>query len=69
MTVIAIPFSTGGATVEAEVVGPDGRQVAAIDYAREGGVLDIVGFYWPDDHAKQACIKAAGRLREAVEGK
>jgi hypothetical protein len=69
MTVIAVPFSTGGATVEAEVVAPDGRQVAAIDYAREGGVLDIVGFYWPDDHAKQACIKAAAKLRDALEGR
>jgi hypothetical protein len=70
MTIIAVPVSNGGATVEAEVLSPDGgRQVAAVDFARPGGLFDVVGYYWPDDHAKQACRKAAVRLREAVEGK
>ena len=69
MTAIAIPLANGGATVEAEVIGPDGRQVAAVDYARAGGLFDVVGYYWPNDHAKIACRRAAAALREAVEAK
>lgn len=66
MTAIAIPVANGGATVEAEVIAPDGKQIAAVDYARAGGFFDVIGFYWPNDHAKIACRKAAEELKEAV---
>jgi hypothetical protein len=67
MTAIAIPVANGGATVEAEVIAPDGKQIAAVDYARAGGFFDIIGYYWPNDHAKIACRKAAAELRNALE--
>jgi hypothetical protein len=74
MTFIAVPVTNGGATIEAEVLAPGasggggaGRQIAAIDFARPGGVIDIVGFYVPSGHAQVACEKAAQRLREALE--
>jgi hypothetical protein len=66
-TAIAIPVANGGATIEAEVLAPDGKQIAAVDYARAGGFFDIIGYYWPNDHAKIACRKAAAELRNALE--
>jgi hypothetical protein len=67
MTAIAVPVANGGATIEAEVIGPDGKQVAAVDYARAGGFFDVIGYYWPNDHAKIACRKAADELKHALE--
>jgi hypothetical protein len=67
MTAIAIPVANGGATVETEVLAPDGKQIAAVDYARAGGFFDIIGYYWPNDHAKIACRTAAAELRNALE--
>jgi hypothetical protein len=67
MTAIITPVANGGATIEAEVIAPDGRQIAAIDYARAGGFFDVIGYYWPNDHAKIACRRAAEELKEAVE--
>jgi hypothetical protein len=66
MTAIAVPVANGGATVEAEVIAPDGKQIAAVDYARAGAFFDMIGYYWPNDHAKIACRKAAAELMEAV---
>jgi hypothetical protein len=67
MTFIAVPVSNGGATVEAELLGPEGRQIAAIDFARPGGIIDIFGYYLPDGHAQHATRSAARRLREIFE--
>jgi hypothetical protein len=66
MTIIAVPVSNGGATIEAEVVGPAGSQLAAVDVARPGGFFDVFGYYLPEAHAQHACQTAAKRLREAL---
>ena len=71
-SIVAVPVTNGGATVEAEVLAPGsggggGRQIAALNFARPGGFFDFLGYYWPDDHAKQATHKAAKRLRELLE--
>jgi hypothetical protein len=75
-SIVAVPVTNGGATIEAEILAPGatasggagtGRQIAALNFARPGGFFDILGYYWPDDHAKQATHKAAKRLRELLE--
>ena len=61
------PTFFGGAVVEAEVIGPDGLQVAAISCASGGGPLDVVGFYTRSGHAKKAMRRAARELRETLD--
>jgi len=65
------PFSTGpifsgGATVEAEVISPDGRQIAAISSASGGGMLDLPGYYSRSNHARKAMKRCAEELLQAV---
>ena len=60
------PVFFGGAVVEAEVLAPDHRQLAAISCASGGGALDVVGFYTRSGHAKKAMRRAARELREAI---
>ena len=61
------PAFFGGAVVEAEVLGPDGRQLAAISCASGGGPLDISGFYIKSGHARKAMRRAARELRETLD--
>jgi hypothetical protein len=61
------PIFNGGGYVEAEVIGPDGRQIAAISCASAGGPIDLFGFYTKTRHAKQAMRRSAKELREALE--
>jgi hypothetical protein len=61
-TVLAIPISNGGATIEAEVLAPDGTQIAAVDWGEVGGPLDFLGYYFSQDHAKVAIHHAAEQL-------
>lgn len=61
------PIFFGGACVEAEVLAPDGRQVAAISNASAGGWLDLVGLYVRSNHAKKAMRRSAHELRETLE--
>lgn len=68
VSIIALPVSNGGATIEAEVRGPAGDQLAAVDFAKAGGVFDVFGYFLPEEHAKQACRGAAKALRRAVQG-
>ncbi|WP_422929763.1 DUF3313 family protein [Singulisphaera sp. PoT] len=69
---IAFPFVPigptffGGACVEAEVLTPDSRQIAAISCASGGGPLDVVGYYTRSGHAKKAMRRAARELRQAL---
>ena len=61
------PIFNGGGLVEAEVVGPDGRQISAISCASGGGALDIFGYYMKSRHAKQAMRRSAKELRETLD--
>jgi hypothetical protein len=61
------PLFNGGGFVEAEVIGPDGRQVSAISCASGGGIFDLVGYYTKWTHAKQAMRRSAKELRETLE--
>ena len=61
------PAFFGGGVVEAEVIGPDNRQLAAISCASGGGPLDIVGYYARSGHAKKAMRRAARELRETLD--
>ena len=60
------PIFFGGGSVEAEVIAPDGRQIAAVSSASGGGWLDVVGYYTYSDHARKAMSRCAGELAEAV---
>jgi Protein of unknown function (DUF3313) len=61
------PMFNGGGFVEAEVLGPDGKQVSAVSCASSGGPLDLFGFYSRSRHARQAMQRAAWELRETLE--
>ncbi len=60
------PVFSGGGTVEAEVIAPDGRQIAAVSSASVGGWLDLVGYYTRSEHARKAMSRCAGELVQAV---
>ena len=60
------PIFSGGGAVEAEVIAPDGRQIAAISGTSKGGFLDPVGYYTRSNHAKKAMRRCAGELTEAI---
>ena len=60
------PMFNGGGYVEAEVIGPDGRQISGVSCASSGGPIDILGFYTRMRHAKQAMRRAAEELRETL---
>jgi hypothetical protein len=61
------PIFNGGGFVEAEVIGPDGRQISAISCASGGGVIDVVGYFTRSDHARKAMRRSAKELRETLE--
>jgi hypothetical protein len=61
------PIFNGGGFVEAEVIGPDGRQISAISCASGGGPLDPFGYYTKAGHAKKAMRRSAKELRETLE--
>ncbi len=61
------PMFNGGGFVEAEVIGPDGRQISAVSVASAGGPLDLLGYYTRARHARQAMQRAAWELRETLE--
>lgn len=61
------PIFNGGGFVEAEVIGPDGRQIAAISCASGGGMIDILGYYAKSGHARKAMRRSAKELRETLE--
>ena len=67
--VIIGPIFNGGGFVEAEVIGPDGRQISAISCASGGGMLDVTGYYLKGGHARKAMRRAAKELRETLEPK
>lgn len=56
----------GGAAMEAEVIGPDGRQIAAVTAASSGGLTDIIGFYTRTGHAVKALRRDAHELKQAI---
>ena len=61
------PIFNGGGFVEAEVIGPDGRQLSAISCASAGGTIDLVGYFVKPGHAKKAMRRSAKELRETLE--
>lgn len=65
-TLIAIPISNGGATIEAEAIAPNGHQIAAVVWSQVGGPIDILGYYFSQDHAKCAIHEAADQLAKCL---
>jgi hypothetical protein len=63
LTVVAVPLFNGGGTVEAEVIAPDGRQIAVVVAALPGRAWDVLGFYTWQGHAESAMRRSAGQLR------
>jgi hypothetical protein len=63
------PMFNGGGFVEAEVIGPDGKQISAVTVASAGGPLDLFGYYSRARHARKAMQRAAWELRETLETK
>ena len=61
------PIFFGGASVEAEVISPDGRQIAAMTSASGGGWLDLTGYYSRSNHARKAMDRCAEELVQAVD--
>jgi len=61
------PVFFGGGAIEAEAIGPDGRQMAAVTSASSGGWFDIIGFYTKAGHAKKAMWRDAKELRQALD--
>lgn len=60
------PVFYGGGAVEAEVIAPDGRQIAAVTSASTGGWFDLLGYYARSDHARKAMKRCAGELAQAL---
>lgn len=58
--------SNGGATVEAEVLAPDGHRIAAVDGASMGGFLDYFGHYLWSSHSRIGARRVSGELDEAL---
>jgi hypothetical protein len=67
LTVVAVPIFNGGGVVEAEVIAPDGRQIAAIVAALPGQAFDVMGYYTWQGHAEKAMRRSACRLRKLLE--
>jgi hypothetical protein len=62
LTVVAVPIFNGGGVVEAEVIAPDDRQIAAVVAALPGRAFDVMGFYTWQGHAEKAMRRSARRL-------
>jgi hypothetical protein len=62
------PISNGGASIEAEIRGPDGRQIAAVNGGSTGGGFDFIGYYTRSGHGKKAVGRLAGELSDALDG-
>jgi hypothetical protein len=60
------PIFSGGASLEAEAVAPDGRQLAAVSSVSSGGVIDLVGLYSKSRHASQAMKRNVKEFKEAL---
>jgi hypothetical protein len=60
------PIFFGGGCVEAEIIGPDDRQLAAITCASGGGLGDFFGFFSRASHARKAMQRAALELKETL---
>jgi len=67
LTVVAVPIFNGGGVVEAEVIAPDDRQIAAIIAASPGRAFDVMGYYTLQGHAEKAMRRSACRLRKLLE--
>jgi hypothetical protein len=63
LTVVAVPIFNGGGVVEAEVIAPDDRQIAAIVAALPGRAFDVMGYYTWQGHAEKAMRRSACELR------
>jgi len=67
-SILVGPFTNGGASVEVEVVAPDGAQIAAVDGSSAGGFFDVIGYYTRSGHPNTATRRLAGEMVEALEG-
>lgn len=65
-TLLISPVTNGGASIEAEVVAPDGKVIAQVILSRSGSPLEVGGFYTSQGHARSACRKGAELIREAL---
>jgi len=63
LSVVAVPLFNGGGTVEAEVIGPDGKQIAVVVAALPGRPWEVLGFFTWQGHAESAMRRSAAELR------
>jgi hypothetical protein len=66
LTIVAVPVFNGGGVVEAEVISPDDRQIAAVVAAIPGRAIDVLGFYTWQGHAERAMRRSAAELRRIL---
>jgi hypothetical protein len=62
LSIVAVPLFPGGGVVEAEVIAPNDRQIAAVVAALPGRAVDVLGFYTWQGHAKRAMRRSACEL-------
>ncbi len=66
-TPVAIgPIFFGGAAIEVEAIGPNGRQIAAVSTASSGGLIDFRGYYSKSGHALKALRRNVKEFKEAL---
>jgi hypothetical protein len=63
---LAGPILNGGASVEIEVLTPEGHQIAAESAGFCGHDWDLFGFFWRPAHAKSATRQGARRLAKEI---
>jgi hypothetical protein len=66
LTIVAVPLFNGGGVVEAEVISPNDRQIAAVVAAIPGRAIDVLGFYTWQGHAERAMRRSAAELRRIL---
>jgi hypothetical protein len=66
LSIVAVPVFNGGGVVEAEVISPNGQQIAAVVAALPGRAIDVLGFYTWQGHAERAMRRAASALRRIL---
>ena len=63
LAVVAVPLFNGGGVVEAEVIAPDGQQIAVVVAALPGRATDVLGWFTWQGHAESAMRRSAVELK------
>jgi hypothetical protein len=67
MSQILGPFFNGGAVAEIEVLGSNGKQIAAESAAYKARDWEVVGYFWKPTHAETAMRRAVKQLAQDLE--